>query len=562
MLGATACNDILEVQPSEQYSADAIWSTKNSADYYIMASYQLFNDWSIFQSLEYHYYDAYSDLYKSTIWDAGNQIYNKMFLLGDRLLKNSASSFDCWSSAYGRIKRANLLLNDLEKYGPKFNDPEWQTVREAEIRFCRAINYFNLARVYGGLVIRTDHSGVSGFTDDGANPEDCNRARLSEEDTYQFILDELQWAADNLPEKWVGDTQDGRATKGIVYGFISRIALFAEQWQVAADAADKCKQYGNYGLIENYANLFDHNFDKTNRKEVIYAMYYKQDLKTHLFDMQMACPSVAAKYGKAMTAHIVPTAELADTYEFRDGTVFDWKTWNKNNTTTIAKKLEDPYTEREPRFHATILYNGAKWDGLTINTHIGMTDKVDTGVDHFVEFTDASSTKGYTCTGYYVRKYLMPGYTEFYVKQSHNTEIILRYGEVLLNKAEALAQLGKITEALVPLNEVRARVGLPARTADNLEDFMKLLRKERVCELAGEGHRYWDLIRWRMAQEVIDGQAWHGVQITKTVTGTLTYKTVEVDAGYTRKFPESYYRLSLPAVELTNNKLCVDNPGW
>ena len=560
MFGATACNDILDVEPTSQYSEEAIWNNENTADYYIMASHQLHNDWSQFQNLTHHYYDAFSDLYKSTIWDAGDQIYNKMFILNDRLLKNSASAFDCWSSGYGRIKRANLLLNSLEQYGPRFGE-EWQTVREAEIRFCRAINYFNMARVYGGLVKRTDHSGVSGFTYDGSYEAVCNRARMRDEETYQFILDELQWAAEHLPEKWVGDTKDGRATKGIVFGYMSRIALFGKQWEVAAKAADSCRIYGKYELVNDYAQLFNYKMDAANRKEVIDAMYYKTDLKVHSFDANMSCPSVAETYGKAKTAHIVPTAELADCYEFQDGTEFNWSNW-KNVKDKDGKKIADPFTYREPRFHATILYNDATCGGKTIETFVGATSKVPDGADHYVEFENSSSTKGYTPTGYYIRKFLMEGYTEFYVKQSTNTEILLRYAEVLLNKAEALAQLGKITEALVPLNQVRARVGLPAKTAANLDDFMKILRKERICELAGEGHRYWDLLRWELAKEVIDGQAWHGVRISKSSTGSFTYKTVECDGGRTRTFQDRYYRLSLPAAELTNNKLCIDNPGW
>lgn len=561
MLGATSCNDILDVAPTGQYSDNAIWANKNIADYYIMASYQMFNDYSNFQSLEYHFYDAYSDLFKSTVWDAGNQIYNKMFILGDRLLKNSASAFDSWGGAYNRIRRANLLLNQLEEYGPALNDPEWMEVREAEIRFCRALNYFHIARVYGGFVLRTDKSGFNGKTDDGAYPEDCNRARLSEAESYKYILDELQWAADVLPEKWVGDTQDGRATKGMVYGFISRIALYAQQWQLAVDAADKCEQLGQYDLVSDYAQLFKSGKDAENRKEVIYALYYKTDLKTHSFDGLMRSPGDAEKNGLSKTAQIVPTAELADSYEFQDGTAFDWSTW-KNVRDASGKKITDPYTYREPRFQATILYDGAQWEGRTIDCYVGQTASVPDGVDHWVEFKNQMSTQGYTCTGYYIRKYLMEGYNEYYVKASTNTEIILRFAEVLLNKAEALAQLNQFDEAAKPLNRVRARVGLPARSANNLDDFMALVRKERICELAGEGLRYWDLIRWKLAQEVIDGQAFHGVNIVRRSTGTKTYTTVEVDGGATRMFPERYYRLSLPADELTNNKLCVDNPGW
>lgn len=561
IFGATSCNDILDVDPTSQYSDNAIWANQNTADYYIMVSYQMFNDYSNFQNLTHHFYDAFSDLYKSTVWDAGDQIYNKMFILNDRLLKNSASAFDCWSTAYGRIKRANILLNQLEEYGPAISDEEWMTVREAEIRFCRALNYFHLARVYGGFVLRTDKSGVNGKTDDGDFPEDCNRARLSEEDSYQYILDELQWAADNLPEKWVGDTKEGRATKGMVYGFMSRIALYAEQWQVAADAAEKCEQLGQYELVKDYAQLFRYDENDANSKEIIYAMYYKTDLKTHTYDSHMRSPGDADKYGIAKTAYIVPTAELADAYEFQDGTVFDWNNWNRV-TDEYGKRITDPYTYREPRFHATILYDGAQWEGRTIETFVGQNSNVPDGVDHWVEFKNASWALGYSPTGYYIRKYLMEGYTEYFVKSSYNTEIILRFAEVLLNKAEALAHLNKFDEAAIALNRVRARVGLPDRTAGNLEDFMALVRKERICELAGEGLRYWDLIRWKLAKEVIDGKSFHGVQITKRASGVKSYKAVDIDGGATRTFQDRYYRLSLPAVELTNNKLCVDNEGW
>ena len=159
----------------------------------------------------------------------------------------------------------------------------------------------------------------------------------------------------------------------------------------------------------------------------------------------------------------------------------------------------------------------------------------------------------------------MEGDKDFLTKGSINTEICLRYAEVLLNKAEGLGMQGRIAEALVPLNEVRARVGLPARTvedAPNVSAFMNLLRKERVCELAGEGQRYWDLIRWELAKEIIDGKSFHGVQVTKRASGTKQYKEVDIDDGQLRMFEDRYYRLSLPADELTNNKLCLDNPGW
>ncbi len=561
LLGATACNDILDIEPTTQYGEEAIWHNQTTADYYIMASYQLFDDYSQFQNLTSRFYDANTDLFKSTIWDAGNEVYNKCFILGDRLLKNSASMFDCWGTGYGRIKRANLLLNSLEKHGPKFQDEKWCKVREAEIRFCRALNYFFMARVYGGLVKRTDHSGINGFTDDGACPEDCNRARMTEEETYQFIIDEMQWCADALEgHEWKGDTEVGRATPGMIYGFMSRVALYGKMWDVAAQAARKCEELGKYSLVEDYAKLFDHNNNADNRKEILYALYYKKDLKIHSYDSYMRSPGDFNDLNKEPSGRVMPTAELADCFEWKDGIAFSWSNWKK-----AGAGHTDPYTDREPRFQATILYDGAKWQDREIQSYVGYTSSVPDGKDKYTAWEAASSTRGYTPTGYYMRKYLVEGLTDWITYGSINTEIMMRFGEVLLNEAEALAMQGKIQEALVPLNRIRSRVQLPAKTledAPTVEAFMKILRNERICELAGEGFRYWDLIRWGLAQEVIDGQSYHGVLIKLSAKGAKSYTTVDCDGGRTRMFPERYYRLSLPAAELTNNKLCVDNPLW
>lgn len=570
-LSSTSCKDILDVEPTSQYGSEAIWSSETSADYYIMASYQHFKDYSILGNHARHYYDAYTELYKSTTWLLFEHMYNKEFMLASQFGKNNAADFNCWSSAYGRIKRANILLNDLDKHASNF-DPEWVKIRRAEVRFAIAMNYFYIARVYGGFVIRTDTSGKFGQTDDGQYPEDCNRARATEADSYAFIIKTMNEAAEDLPTAWKGTyvESEGRATKGMVYGFLSRIALFAKDWETAANAADSCAKYGQYKLVDNYADLFDYRNDKNNLKEIIYAIYYKKELATHSFDVAMRSIGDSKVLKINPTCYLCPTAELADSYDYLDGQAFDWNTWNKTATKIdvngVPTKNPDPYTFREPRFHATVLYDGAQWEGRTIETYVGATSAVPDGVDSYMEWhRELNSTEGHTPTGYYIRKYLTEGDKEFVTKGSVNTEICLRYAEVLLNKAEGLAMQGKLEKALVPLNEVRARVKLPAKTledAPNIAAFMQILRKERVCELAGEGHHYWDLIRWELAKEVIDGQAYHGTKVTMSVTGKKSYKSVDIDDGYVHMFEDRYYRLSLPADELTNNKLCEDNPGW
>lgn len=565
-LSASSCNDILDVDSTTQFNEAAIWSDPSVADGYVLAAYNTIADHSNLRNNVRRFYDAYTDLYKSTSWDQYEHMYNKNLMETSKFGKNNASDFGVWGEAYTRIKRTNILINSIEEKGAKFGE-DWQKTRIAEARFCNAINYWFIARVYGGAVIRTPHSGFNGKTDDGKYPEDCNRARVSEAETYDYIISEMKAAIDDLPLKWEEEENLGRATKGMAYGFLSRLALYAHDWETVVEAADKCKELGNYSLVADYANLFKLDKDAENRKEVIYALYGKKDVTKFEFDNKMR-PFGDAKVhnlnSASSMAQIVPTSELADSYEFKDGTPFDWSTWGRV-TDANGKKLTDPYTYREPRFHATILYNGAAWEKRTIETWLGVTDAVGKGTDYFEEYVNAGSTAGHTCTGYYMRKYLMENNTEWTTKQSWMTENILRYAEVLLNKAEALAELDLISDALVPLNEVRKRVGLPAKTVADAPDkdaFMQILRKERICELAGEGLRYWDLRRWKIAHEVIDGQTVHGVKIAKRASGSFSYSQVDCDGGNKRIFQQRYYYFSLPAAELTNNKLCEDNPGW
>ena len=552
VIGVSSCNDeALDLNNTREISDQAIWSTENAAEMYITAAYKTFTDVSQVANSRSQYYDSYSDLMKSTSWDQYNHAYNKALLQVSAFSTGSAGAFECWSDAYGRIRRANVLLDEIKRYGESRYEEEWCNIRRAEVRLCRAFSYYRLIRVYGGVVIRTDVSGINGGVDDGTYQEDVHRARATEAESWDFVINELLWAAEYLPESWPA-AWEGRATKKTAYGLISRMAMFAGKWQIAIDAAEEVKKLGG-ALAENYAKVFQVDGGQDNSSEILFALYFLKGSVTHSYDRYNRPFGDIAVYNTPVYAEHVPTAELADLYEFKDGTAFGWNTYSANHT--------DPFTNREPRFHATIMYNGSTWEGREIQTYEG-------GADAFIEFTQNSSTNGRTCTGYYLRKYLQEGNSTFETEYSFQYDAVLRYAEVLLNKAEAYAQLdyGQYQSlALGALNEVRARVGLPAKTsadAPSKDAFMTLLRKERSVELAGEGFRYWDLRRWKLAGNVINGQNAHGVKITKNSDDTFSYERVECDGGTPRVFLDGYYYFSLPTSETSNNNLCDNNLYW
>ena len=540
-LCGTSCSDVIDLNPGDRFSPATVWSSTTTVDSYVLGLYSIFSSSCEFYGTgSPNLTDAYSDILKSGSWDQYNHSYNRSLFQESAFNSTSAGAFECWSTHYERIRRENEFLRDAPKYREKFGE-KWMDTRIAEVRFCRAYAYYLLCRVYGGVILRTEVDG----------PEQNDKARSTEADCWDFIIEELKDLAPQLPQgnktengdNW-DDANYGRATQQAAYGLLSRVALFAERWDVAAQAARDVEKCGGALDLTGYANVF--NGDLKSNKEILFGVDFEQDVITHRYDAYVRPSGDAKALGtSALYSVFFPTSELADSYEMADGTPFSWETHGS-----------DPYTGREPRFYATILYNGASWMGRTIESYVG-------GADGFKEYENSKSANT-TVTGYYLRKYLQDGDKSWITAYSAQTCILIRYAEVLLNKAEALAELSwdqNSVEALQALNDVRGRVGLPSRQTASKEEFMEFVRHERMVELAGEGFRYWDLRRWRLAEEVINGKNVHGVKITKTDSG-FNYEHVDADNGNKRIFYDRYYHFAIPESERSKNPLCDNNQGW
>lgn len=546
VLPLSGCN-VLDISPTDRFSADIVWSTKESVDQYVIGFYAFLKESADVNTSVTGYSgdlalfsDAYSDIVKSGSWDQYGHSFNRALLEVSFFNSTDAGSLACWSGdngCYNKIRRQNEFLRDAPGYADEFGE-DFINQRMAEVRFIRAFAYYRLIRVYGGVVLRTELDG----------PEQNDKPRSTEADSWKQVIDDLKYAATYLPDQPV---QSGRLSKAAAYAMLTRVGLYygrfdPEGWSIAIDAANECARYSSLSTGDDgYADVFAN----ASNKENIFVINYSPGEIYHRADQYFRPSGDAAVYGATITSSFFPTSELVDSYEMADGSEFSW---NVNG--------DDPYSGREPRFYATILYNGAEWEGREIETYEG-------GADGIISFPHNTGASGTTITGYYMKKWLTEGSTDWIINGSTHFYVMLRYGEVLLNKAEALAQQNwaeNSEEALQCLNDIRARVGLPARSATSLDEFMELLRQERKVELAGEGFRYWDLRRWRMAEDVIQNQQVHGCWITKDPDdGTLSYSQVEVDGGKTRVFLERYYAFSIPEVERSNNALLGENnKGW
>lgn len=526
----TSCHDLLEKDPTDSYSETVAWSSESSLDMYVTYLYKPLNGLSNFSSLSLT--DGYTDLVKygngvPQTWSAHNKI-----LLQQNTITSDNNPMSSWG-LYTDIFRENVFLRDAGIYGNKFSE-DFLNIRIAEIRFIRAVNYARMIRIFGGVILRDETNGV-----DSEGQKD--KARATEAESWDFVLKYLEFAARHLPKEW-DSKWDGRLTKGAAYAYMCRTALFAKRWDVAITAADEIKKLNKYDLMDNYEDVFK----VAGNKEIIFSIAYKIPDMPHYFDRYFA-PD-----GKQGIRRAVPTSELVDSYDMADGTPFSWS----------GSMANDPYVGREPRFYASIIYNGATWKEKKIYTYVD-------AENGFAAYRDNMNPgEKQTVTGYFIRKYLQENNADFDDKGSDQFWIEMRYAEVLLNLAEALAEQDyskNQDDALEALNEVRERVNLPKRTTEEAPDkdsFMKLLRKERICELAFEGFRYWDLRRWRLAGEVIDGKQAHGTKITKKDDNTYTYEQVSCDDNINRFFPERYYLLPIPVDELQNNPLCENNAPW
>lgn len=362
-----------------------------------------------------------------------------------------------------------------------------------------------------------------------------------------MVEKDLSFAAETLPAKWA-DSEVGRVTSGAAYAMLSRAMLYAKRWESAKTAAEEVFKLG-YALMPgqtaaDYAKAF--TSVRSGNTESILEYNYLVGGPNHAWDQWF----MPGGDNLTMGGRATPTQEMVESYELATtGGYPDWTPWHTAEGTTQTP----PYEQLEPRFHASVLYNGSAWKGRTLQPYVG-------GKDGWATYADGTPLDGRTTTGYYLRKMLNENYTD-YSQKCTQAWIAIRLAEVYLNHAEACFMLGETAAANDDVNAIRGRVGLPdiAKSGDEL---MEAIRHERKIELYCEGHHYWDMRRWRLAHTAFTGIRVHGLKITFDETSNqFTYAYVDCD-HQDRLFEEKLYRIPLPETELSNNNAVRQFPEW
>jgi len=523
----TACNDWLDnVDNSSKVHDAATWDTEAHVDMQINYFYGYINSWGQMTGGEFNgnITEALTDVFKynhAALGVRAAQAYQ--YATQYDYMGPNQNSLNGWSMAYSQIRYINQFLNSMAKYST-FGD-EQNLIWEAQARFFRAFVYFHLAKRYDGCIIFD------------ALPQGTDKAMSTQQEVWDFIERDLDFAIENLPEKWT-NTNTGRIDKVMAQAFKSRAMLYAGRWQKAYDAADVVVKSKRYSLVKNYADSW-----KGGNSEAI--IEYKFDAKqgpNHKFDQWYApiLDSNPYEFGSCG----VPTQEMVETFEAKDGSEIDWSPWHNGSTAT------PPYDRLEPRFAATIVYPGSKWQGVVMDNSVNGVNGV------FQAYGEGAYGWNTTCTGYFLRKLVDESHTDIKDTNSAQSWVALRYAEVLLNKAEAAYRLGlSAGEYQAPMNEVRQRVGLPDKNTTG-DEWFDDYRRERKVELSYENHLYWDMRRWKLAHIEYDGYRQHGFKVEN---GEFNYVEVDLED---RRFNEKTYCFPIPYSEVVNNNLVDQYPQW
>jgi hypothetical protein len=522
---------MLETTPTDRISDKLVWKSEANVTLYINGFYPYIDRYGNFGTSQFSgsLTEGLTETLKygsyvpgSKAGDANNYVFTP------ETMSPTGNLLSTWRDTYERIRRVNEFLVGLKQYSVL--DEETNKQFEGQARFFRAFLYFQLAKRHGGVILYTDMSLQK------------DKARSSAAETWDLIASDLDYAASVLPNKWPA-SNSGRVTKGAALALKSRAMLYAERWQDAKNAADAVLDLNIYSLTAKYEDAY-----KGGNSESILEYNYLVTGPNHTFDKDYATFGEIENQGGSG----VPTQEFIESFEKKDGTKIDWSAWHVSGGTTT----KPPYEDLDPRFKATVIYNGSSWMGKIMENCVDGTN------GKYLGYRDDTYTKGRTVTGYYLKKYRDESHTDLITYLSTQTWVELRLAEVYLNRAEANYRLGNSGAALADINAVRTRTGvaLPALSGITGDAVFSAIRQERKIELAFEGHLYWDMRRWKLAHKEYNGYRVHGMKISKNAAGYL-YEYVDCDLQ-NRKFLEKTYIFPVPYSELANNSAIEQYDEW
>ena len=584
LTGLASCTDGYEAEPVEKFTLDYIFSETDSMG--TQARQYLNNIYRHLQAgqnrVSSDFLDAASDDAISIEYDE-SEVYR--LAMGQYTASNRVSAEMQWGYYYTTIREVSEFIANIDrvpfkltyvKAGETRTDADGKLVRtklnvsmKAEARFLRALAYFEMIKRYGGVPLMGDK--VYNLDDNLELP------RNTFAECVEYIVSELDAIKDDLrglPMEGSDPTNyTAAATREACMALKSRVLLYAasplfneaplergnelvgyasydpNRWKLAADAAKEfITTFGHEGsgainLCNNFRDIFL-NFYSTSNPEMIWYIHGELN-GTNLEKNNGPLGFTGNALGNGRT---LPTQNLVEAFPMKDG-----KPIGQSDKYTYA--LESQYDNRDPRLDMTVLHNGSNWLGRQLATYEGGGN-------------NPTASSLYTRTSYYMCKF-MGNYTSGTVQYqaANHPWVYLRYAEILLNYCEAMNEFaGPDAEGIVDyLIMLRKRAGIEKGddnrygipTGMSKEQMRKFIQNERRIEMAFEEQRFFDIRRWKIADECF-AEPVHGLSITNR-DGHLNFEKNDV---LNVKWNDRRYLYPIPYSEVVKNSNMVQNPNW
>lgn len=502
----SACSeDFLDRQSETQIAEDNFWQSKDDAFLALNAVYASLQPPSIYggnlnQWIGFPSFDCFGDnAFNQYKWEGAGRYMEGIATPADGPIRN------IWQDLYRGVARANIVIQNVENMSDELIEQEEREDILGQALFLRSLIYFNLGVYYEDVPLILEFQ----------NLEDAYVPKNSQSEIMEQITNDLILATDLLPEPSNRpSSQFGYATKGSALGLLARVQLYNHNYtgpNGVLDATERLMGMG-YSLHQDYGQLF--TLDGQFSNEIVFSVRFLRDPNTGNGE------TLSSTFNSTPKINERPMPSLVNDYYCIDGLpINESPLYDPNN----------PGENRDPRANATIYFPGDVYQ-ITPN---------------FFVFS------GNSPTGFGKRKYIRRESLEGESLSGQGSQdfYVIRYADVLLMRAEALAETGDIGGASELVNQVRARVGMPSvqdvEGSVGQQEMIQIVRHERRVELALEGLRFMDLKRWEEVQQAFERAA------ADPVPG---YNPV-----YLGQRSEVFY---IPQRDIDNNPALEQHPAW
>ncbi|AOC97003.1 SusD family protein [Flavobacterium anhuiense] len=535
IIGLGSCDDYIDKEPLSDYLSSNFYNNEAAIKQGTNGSYQ-----SLYmESSQLPFFTLY-DMYTPMGIERAD---NNSIGVNNVNLENNFIVEAQWANFYKGVARANTVIEGSAPYVDGLSDKAKQYV--AENKVIRATHYHYLVSLYGDVPF---------FTKSVTPEEQKNATRKPWMEIVDYLLNDLEEASTQLP--WQA-TEFGRMDKSYALGLKARMALYAGSWckegfgqkgtkdaakaayyfDIVAQTSRRIIQESGRALAPNFDDLFTRSGQLTGaaKKENIFALSYSDQAskKTHYQSFGEMARTVGGQSGR------FPTQLLVDTFEMSNGKRID--------EPGSGYDPKNPFANRDPRLKMSIYTHKsniiANNGGVKLNIIMELYKPTTLSFDAAnnstsitnLDYTGSVAQYGYiqSGVGYLWRKYNY--FNDEIVSEPSYNILMMRYAEILLMYAEAKIELNQIDATVTgAINEVRARVNMPATTLTDQAKLRQLVRRERKVELIREaGLHFFDMRRWRTGA-LENAEKTYGFPIATGVNaGTNTYPD-----GYSQVTPD------------------------